>query len=214
MERITQTVRSLIPPDQIAGIVNNIGLPGSGINLTYSNSGTVSVADTDMLITLKGEHRPTPQIVKMLREKLPPLYPGTVFSFLPADMVTQILNFGMPAPIDVQIVGNNLGSSRKYADEVLAKLRHIPGVADARIQQAFQAPTLNVNVNRTLAGMVGLTESAAATNMLDTLGGSTQTTPIYWLDPSNGVSYPVAIQTPQYAMSSLGDLDNLPLSCG
>ena len=214
VERITQTVRSLIPPDQIAGIVNNIGLPGSGINLTYSNSGTVSVADTDMLITLKGEHRPTPQIVKMLREKLPPLYPGTVFSFLPADMVTQILNFGMPAPIDVQIVGNNLGSSRKYADEVLAKLRHIPGVADARIQQAFQAPTLNVNVNRTLAGMVGLTESAAATNMLDTLGGSTQTTPIYWLDPSNGVSYPVAIQTPQYAMSSLGDLDNLPLHAG
>jgi len=214
IERVTQTLRTIIPPDQLASVVNNIGLPISGINLSYGNSGTISVADADMLITLKGRHQPTPAIVKMLRETLPAMYPGTVFSFLPADIVTQILNFGLPAPIDIQVVGSNLSSSRKYADEVLSKVRRIPGVADARIQQAFQTPTLNVDVNRTFAGMVGLTESAAASNMLDTLGGSTQTTPIYWLNPATGVSYPVSIQTPQYAMSSLGDLDNLPLHAG
>jgi multidrug efflux pump subunit AcrB len=214
IERVTQTIHTMIPPDQLASVVNNIGLPISGINLSYGNSGTVSVADADMLITLKGQHPPTPAIVTMLREKLPAIYPGTTFSFLPADIVTQILNFGLPAPIDIQVVGNNLSSSRRYADEVLSKVRRIPGVADARIQQAFQTPTLNVDVNRTFAGMVGLTESAAASNMLDTLGGSTQTTPIYWLNPTSGVSYPVSIQTPQYAMSSLGDLDNLPLHAG
>jgi multidrug efflux pump subunit AcrB len=214
IERVTQTIRTLIPPSQIASVVNNIGLPISGINLSYGNSGTVSIADADMLITLKGDHAPTAAVVKMLREKLPVAYPGTVFSFLPADIVTQILNFGLPAPIDVQIVGNDLTASRRYADEVLAKVRRIPGVADARIQQAFQAPTLNVNVDRTFAGLVGLTESTVASSMLDTLGGSTQTTPIYWLNPTTGVSYPVAIQTPQYAMSSLGDLDNLPLHAG
>jgi multidrug efflux pump subunit AcrB len=214
IERVTQTIHTMIPPDQLASVVNNIGLPISGINLSYGNSGTVSVADADMLITLKGQHPPTPAIVTMLREKLPAIYPGTTFSFLPADIVTQILNFGLPAPIDIQVVGNNLSSSRRYADEVLSKVRRIPGVADARIQQAFQTPTLNVDVNRTFAGMVGLTESTAASNMLDTLGGSTQTTPIYWLNPTSGVSYPVSIQTPQYAMSSLGDLDNLPLHAG
>ncbi|MCB8881464.1 efflux RND transporter permease subunit [Acidisoma cellulosilytica] len=211
IEQVTRTIRVLVPPDQIGSIVNNIGLPISGINLSYGNSGTVSVADADMLITLKGQHRPTDEIVKMLREKLPAAYPGTVFSFLPADIVTQILNFGLPAPIDVQIVGSNLTASRAYADDILARLRRIPGVADARIQQAFQTPTLNVNLNRTFASMVGVTEGNAATSMLDTLGGSTQTTPIYWLNPATGVSYPVAVQTPQYAMSSLGDLDNLPL---
>jgi multidrug efflux pump subunit AcrB len=214
IERVTQTVRTMIPPDQLASVVNNIGLPISGINLSYGNSGTVSIADADMLITLKGQHPPTPAIVKMLRENLPAIYPGTTFSFLPADIVTQILNFGLPAPIDIQVVGNNLSSSRRYADEVLSRIRRVPGVADARIQQAFQTPTLNVDLNRTFAGMVGLTESTAASSMLDTLGGSTQTTPIYWLNPSTGVSYPVSIQTPQYAMSSLGDLDNLPLHAG
>jgi multidrug efflux pump subunit AcrB len=214
IEQVTRTIHTLIPPSQLASIVNNIGLPISGINLSYGNSGTVSVADADMLITLQGPHPPTAEIVKMLRAKLPAQYPGTVFSFLPADIVTQILNFGLPAPIDVQIVGNDLASSRGYADKVLARLRRIPGVADARIQQAFQSPTLNVDLNRTLAGVVGLTEGTAASNMLDTLGGSTQTTPIYWLNPSTGVSYPVAIQTPQYAMSSLDDLNNLPLHAG
>ncbi len=214
VDRVSQTIHDVIPPDQLGSIVNNIGLPISGINLSYNNSGTVSIADSDMLITLKGDHTPTPEVVKRLREKLPAMYPGTTFSFLPADIVTQILNFGLPAPIDVQIVGSDIDQSRQYADLVLARLRHIPGVADARIQQAFQTPTLNVAVNRTLAGFVGLNESNAASSMLDTLGGSTQTTPIYWLDPRTSVSYPVAIMTPQYAMHTLGDLGNLPLHAG
>jgi multidrug efflux pump subunit AcrB len=214
VDQVAQTIKTLIPPDQLGGIVSNIGLPISGINLSYGNSGTVSVADTDVLITLKGEHPPTPDVVRMLREKLPTLYPSMVFSFLPADIVTQILNFGTPAPIDVQIVGSDLDASRVYADKVLARLKRVPGVADARIQQAFQGPTLNVAMNRTLGGIVGVTESAAAASMLDTLGGSTQTTPIYWLDPATGVSYPVAIQTPQYSMNSLDDLNNLPLRTG
>ena len=214
VEQISQTIHDAIPPDQLAGVVNNIGMPISGINLAYSNSGTVSVADADMLITLKGEHAPTPEIVQMLRERLPALYPGTTFSFLPADIVTQILNFGVPSPVDIQIVGNDIEGERRYADEVLARVRHIPGIADPRIQQAFQGPTLNVALDRSMASMVGLTESAAATSMLDTLAGSTQTAPTYWLNPATGVSYPVAIQTPQYAMNTMGDLKNLPLSAG
>ncbi len=213
VDQITQTLHQVIP-DQLASIVSNIGLPISGINLAYSNSGTVSVADTDMLITLKGGHRPTPDVVKMLREQLPAKYPGTVFSFLPADISTQILNFGVPAPIDIQIVGSDIDASRTYASEVLSRVRRIPGVADARIQQAFQSPILDVDVNRTLAGMVGLTEQNAAQSMLDTLGGSSQTTPIYWLDPQNGVNYAVSVQTPQANMDTLGDLSNLPLHAG
>jgi multidrug efflux pump subunit AcrB len=120
----------------------------------------------------------------------------------------------VPSPVDIQIVGNDIDGERRYADEVLARLRHIPGIADPRIQQAFQGPTLNVALDRSMASTVGLTESAAATSMLDTLAGSTQTAPTYWLNPSTGVSYPVAIQTPQFAMNTMGDLKNLPLSAG
>ena len=214
VEQITQTIHDVIPPSQLSGVVNNIGLPVSGINLSYGNSGTVSIADSDMLITLKGDHPPTPDVVKMLREKLPVMYPGNTFSFLPADIVTQILNFGTPAPVDIQIVGNDLNAERDYADLVLNKVRRIPGVADARIQQAFQGPTLNVALNRTMASMVGLTESAAANAMLNTLIGSTQTSPTYWLNTQTGVSYPVAVQTPQYRMNTMGDLNNLPIAAG
>ncbi|WP_158746677.1 efflux RND transporter permease subunit [Acidisphaera sp. L21] len=212
VDQVMNTLRGQIPPSQLAGIVANIGLPISGINLVYGNSGTVSIADSDLLITLKGNHPPTPQIVRMLRERLPKLYPGTTFSFLPADIVTQILNFGVPSPVDIQIVGNDIVGERQYADEMLNQVRRIPGIADARIQQAFQGPTLNVALNRTMASMVGLTETAAATSMLDTLASSSQTAPTYWLNPVTGVSYPVAIQTPQYHMDTLGELRNLPLT--
>ena len=212
VEQVTRTIQGIIPPDQLSGIVDNIGLPISGINLSYGNSGTISIADSDMLITLKGDHTPTADVVRMLREKLPALYPGTTFSFLPADIVTQILNFGVPAPIDVQIVGNDINGERQYADQVLSRLRRIPGVADARIQQAFQGPTLNVAVDRTLASMVGLTENIAATTLLETLASSAQTAPTYWLNPNTGVSYPVAIQTPQRNMDTMGALRNVPLT--
>ena len=150
--------------------------------------------------------------MKTLREQLPKAFPGATFSFLPADIVSQILNFGSPAPLDVQIAGANLEASRAFANKLLAKIRHVPGVADPRIQEQFQDPALKVDFNRELAGVVGLTESDAATSIQATLSGSTQTAPTYWLDPTNGVSYPVSVQTPQYDIDSLGELKNLPLT--
>jgi multidrug efflux pump subunit AcrB len=193
-DRIGEAVHKIIPADELDGIVDNIGLSVSGINMAYNNSGTIGVEDADILISLKPKHAPTADYVKAMREKLPRLFPGTSFAFLPADMVSQILNFGAPAPIDLQVVGNDVQSDRKYANELLSRIKRIPGVADARIQQAFQQPTLNVNVDRSLAGLVGLSEKDAATAMLDTLAGSTQTNPTYWLNPKTGVSYPVSVQ--------------------
>jgi Cu/Ag efflux pump CusA len=151
-------------------------------------SGTIGVEDADILISLKANHAPTANYVKKMREQLPRLFPGTSFAFLPADMVSQILNFGVPAPIDLQVVGNDVQADRRYANALLSRIKHIPGVADARIQQAFQQPTLNVNVDRSLAGLVGLSEKDAATAMLTTLAGSSQTSPTYWLNPQTGVS--------------------------
>uniref|UniRef100_UPI00131C5836 efflux RND transporter permease subunit n=1 Tax=Beijerinckia sp. L45 TaxID=1641855 RepID=UPI00131C5836 len=211
-DRVEAAVRGLIPPAQLGGIVNNIGMPISGINISYGNSGTIGVTDADMLITLKEPHGETADYVKLLREKLPKRFPGTTFSFLPADMVSQIIDFGSPVPLDVQIVGTDLEASRVYATKLLARIKTIPGVVDPRIQQQFRQPTLDVNVNRSLAGFVGLTQQNAAASMLDSLSGSTQTVPIYWLDPKNGVTYPVSVQTPQYAIDTLKDLKTLPLS--
>ena len=149
--------------------------------------------------------------MKALREQLPRAFPGSTFSFLPADIVSQILNFGSPAPIDVQIAGNDLKASRAFAMKLLAKIRHVPGIADPRIQEAFQDPALRVDFNREFAGVVGLTENDASTSLQTTLSGSTQTAPTYWLSPANGVSYAVSVQTPQYGIDTLGDLKNLPL---
>ncbi len=154
----------------------------------------------------------TSDVVRSLREKLPRAFPGATFSFLPADIVSQILNFGSPAPLDVQISGANLSASRAFANKLLAKFRHVPGIADPRIQEAFQNPALKVDFNRELAGLVGLTEGDAAASIQSTLSGSTQTAPTYWLNPSNGVSYPVSVQTPQYDIDTMGELRNLPLS--
>jgi multidrug efflux pump subunit AcrB len=147
-----------------------------------------------------------------MREQLPRQFPGTTFAFLPADMVSQVLNFGVPAPIDVQIAGQNLQSNRQYANSLLAKIKTIPGVADARIQQAFEQPTLNVNVDRSMTSLVGLSEKDVATAMLTTLSGSTQSAPTYWLNPANGVNYPVSIQTPQRDIDTMAGLKNLPIS--
>ncbi len=208
---VEKTVRHLLPADRVQSVVNNIGLPSSGINITYSNSGTIGNFDDDMLVTLSEGEEPVAGYVKMLRERLPRAFPGTEFSFLPADIVSQILNFGSPAPIDVQVVGADLDGNRLFAAALLAKFRHVPGVADARIQERFLDPALKVDFNRELAGLVGLTESDASANIQATLSGSTQTAPTYWLDPKSGVSYPVSVQTPQYAIDTLGDLKALPL---
>ncbi len=211
-DEVEQSVRRTIPPSQLDTIVDNIGLPISGINLAYGNSGTIGVGDADILITLKPDHGPTADFVTKLRETLPRLFPGTVFSFLPADIVTQILNFGLPAPIDVQVIGGDPAASRAYADALYRKIDRVTGIADARIQQAFDEPTLNVKFDRSLAGEVGLTERDAATTMQDTLSGSIQTAPTFWLNPKNGVSYPIVVQMPQYGLDSVSDLDNIPIT--
>jgi multidrug efflux pump subunit AcrB len=211
-DRIGEAIHKIIPADELAGIVDNIGLSVSGINMAYNNSGTIGVEDADILITLKANHAPTADYVKRMREQLPRQFPGTSFAFLPADIVSQILNFGVPAPIDLQVVGNDIEADRRYANALLERIKHIPGIADARIQQAFQQPTLNVNVDRSLAGLVGLSEKDAATAMLTTLAGSSQTSPTYWLNPKTGVSYPVSVQTPQRDIATMSGLQNVPVS--
>jgi multidrug efflux pump subunit AcrB len=213
-DRIGEAIYKIVPPNELVGIVDNIGLSVSGINMAYNNSGTIGVEDADILISLKPNHAPTANYVKTMREQLPRQFPGVSFAFLPADIVSQILNFGVPAPIDLQVVGNDLQADRKYANGLLARIKQIPGIADARIQQAFQQPTLNVNVDRSLAGLVGLSEKDAATAMLTTLAGSSQTSPTYWLNPQTGVSYPVSVQTPQRDIGTMGGLQNMPLTAG
>ncbi|WP_051335522.1 efflux RND transporter permease subunit [Methylocapsa acidiphila] len=212
--QVEQEIRAIISASELTSVVNNIGMPISGINLSYGNSGTIGVEDADMLISLKEGPTPTSHYVEVLRGKLPKDFPGTTFSFLPADIVSQILNFGAPAPIDLQIAGVDQNADRAFANKLLAKIRHVPGIADARIQEAFGAPALKIDFNRSLAGLVGLTERDAATSIQDTLAGSTQTTPAYWLNPKSGVSYPVSIQTPQYDMDALDALKNIPVAAG
>jgi multidrug efflux pump subunit AcrB len=211
-DRIGEAVRRIIPADELDSIVDNIGLSVSGINMAYNNSGTIGVEDADILISLKPHHAPTADYVRTMRERLPRMFPSAAFAFLPADMVSQILNFGVPAPIDLQIVGSDEQANRKYGNALLARIRRIPGIADARMQQAFQQPTLNVNVDRSLASLVGLSEKDAATAMQTTLSGSAQTSPTYWLNPRTGVSYPVSIQTPPGILYTMNDLKNIPVT--
>ena len=195
---IEQTVRGIIPPDQLDNIVDNIGLPFSGINMAYQNTGTIGPEDGDALISLKEDHEPTADYIKRLRTVLPQKFPGATFSFLPADIVSQILNFGLPAPIDVQVIGNNQKANYAYATDLLKRIRTVPGIADLRIQQVFNYPQINVEVDRTLAGEVGLTQRDTANSVLVTLSGSGQVQPNFWLNTQNGVSYPIVAQMPQY----------------
>jgi multidrug efflux pump subunit AcrB len=211
---VEQTIRQTIPPHQLDNIVDNIGLPFSGINMAYQNSGTIGPADGDALISLKEGHRPTEDFVRELRTLLPQKFPGTTFSFLPADIVSQILNFGLPAPIDVQVIGNNQPANYAYATDLLKRIRTVAGIADARIQQVFNYPQINVDVDRTLAGQVGLTQRDIANNLLITLSGSAQVRPNFWLNPANGVSYPIVAQMPQYRVDTLSDLVNMPVTSG
>jgi multidrug efflux pump subunit AcrB len=212
-DEVEAQIRNVIPADKILSSVDNIGLPLSGINFSYSNSGTIGVLDADILLSLNDETElPIAEYIKTLREVLPQKFPGATFSFLPADMVSQILNFGAPAPIDVAISGPDMMENRELAATLLAKISRVPGVADPRIQQVFQGPALNVEFNRMFAGMVGLTEHDAAATMQNTLAGSSQTTPTYWLNPQNGVSYPVSVQTPQYRIDTLDGLKTMPVT--
>ena len=209
---IEQTVRRTIPPDQLDNIVDNIGLPFSGINMAYQNTGTIGPEDGDALISLKEDHGPTAAYIKQLRTILPQKFPEATFSFLPADIVSQILNFGLPAPMDVQVIGNDQAANYAYATDLLKRIRTVPGIADLRIQQVFNYPQLNVDVDRTLAGEVGLTERDVANSLLVTLSGSAQVHPNFWLNPQNGVSYPIVAQMPQYRIDTMSDLANVPVT--
>jgi CzcA family heavy metal efflux pump len=211
-DEIERQIKNEIPADEIKNIVDNIGLPVSGINLTYSNSSPIGPGDADILIFLNEGHRPTEQYVKALRDHLKDNFPGVSFAFLPADIVSQILNFGMPAPIDVQVVGFNRKADQEYAAAILSRIKKIPGLADVRIQQAFNQPELYVDVNRTRARELGLTQRDVATNLLVSLSGSLQTAPNFWVNPANNVSYPLVVQVPQYRLDTINDLQNIPVA--
>jgi CzcA family heavy metal efflux pump len=209
---VEQTVRQTIPTEQLENIVDNIGLPYSGINMAYQNTGTIGSMDGDALITLKEDHGPTDAFVKQLRTILPQKFPDATFSFLPADIVSQILNFGLPAPINIKVVGNDQQANYAYATDLLKRIRTVPGIADLRIQQVFNYPQLNVDVDRSLADQVGLTQRDAADSLLITLSGSGQVRPNFWLNTKNGVSYPIVAQMPQYRIDTMTDLQNVPIT--
>ncbi|MBP0590936.1 efflux RND transporter permease subunit [Paraburkholderia sp. LEh10] len=211
-DEVEAKIRTVIPKSEQAAVLDNIGVPVSGINLTYDSSAPIGPEDADIMVTLKPDHKPTAQYVAQLRNVLTQSFPGVTFAFLPADIVSQILNFGLPAPIDVQIVGNKLAQNRAVADKLLAQMRGVRGLVDARIQQPGDEPTIDVNVDRTKAIQAGLTQKDVAQNLLIALSGSSQTTPNFWLDPKNGVSYPLMAEVPQYDIHSLQTLANIPLT--
>jgi multidrug efflux pump subunit AcrB len=209
---IEGSIRRQVPPAEVDNILDNIGLPYSTINLLHSTSGLVGAGDADILVSLKGEHRPTEEYVERLRLALPREFPSATFYFVPADIVTQVLNFGLPAPIDVQIEGADIDGNHEAADKILDQVRHVPGIVDARIQQPFDYPSFDVNVDRTKAAQGGYTERDVANSMLNSLSGSFQISPMFFLNWKNGVSYNLVTQTPQYSVQSLQDLQATPIN--
>ncbi len=211
-ERVDDDMRRLIPKSELTTIIDNIGVPYSGLNLSYSNSAPIGPGDADILVELSKKHRPTEEYVHDLRERLNRDFPGVTFYFLPADIVSQILNFGLPAPIDVQVIGRNLAGDREFADKLMNQLKFVPGTTDLRIQQPFDQPKLHFDVDRTKAQEIGYTQRDVANNLLISLSGSFQTTPSFWLDPKTGVTYNIAAQMPQYRIDTLQDLQNIPVT--
>jgi multidrug efflux pump subunit AcrB len=211
-DRVDSTIREQIPAKEVVSIVDNIGLPYSGLNLSYSTSAPIGPADADIQVQLTKDHHPTAAYVERLRAKLALQYPGVTFYVLPVDIVTQILNFGLSAPIDIQIVGPDLYGNRALAERMINEVRYVPGAADARIQQPFNYPMMMVDVDRTRAQQIGLTQKDVATSLLVALSGSFQTTPSFYLDPKSGVTYNVAIQAPQYKIDTMAALQSLPVN--
>ena len=211
-DQVDNTIRETIPKNEVETIIDNIGLPYSGLNTSYSNSGAISSADADISVQLSEKHHPTDEYVQKLRRILNERFPGVAFYTLPVDMVTQILNFGLPAPIDVQIVGRDMYGNRAVAEQLLNQIKHVPGIADLRIQQPFDNPELMVNVDRTKASQLGMLQRDVAGSLLTAMSGSFQTAPNFWLDPATGVSYSIAVQSPQYTLDSLQSLNNIPLT--
>jgi multidrug efflux pump subunit AcrB len=208
---IQKAIRTVIPSNQIATMADNVGMPVSGINMTYNNTGTIGPQDGDIQIKLAEDHRPTEEYVAELRRRLPEMFPGFTFSFLPADIISQILNFGAPSPIDVQVRTSDLAAGFDHANKLLARIRKVPGVVDARLQQSRGAPVFAVDVDRTRAQTVGLTTRDVTNSLVVNLAGSGQVAPTYWLNPANGVTYNIVMQTPQYRLDSLASLSNLPI---
>jgi len=211
-DQVEESIRKQIPSDEVASVIDNIGLPYSGINLSYSNSAPIGTSDADILVTLSEKHHPTADYVSQLRLSLAKQFPGVMFAFLPSDMVTQILNFGLPAPIDIQVIGNNLEGNRMWASQLMRQIKYVPGTADLRIQQPFDEPYMHLRIERTKAQELGFSAHDIAQNLLVSLSGSFQTSPTFWVDPKNGVSYSIATQTPQYHADSLQDLVNTPVT--
>jgi len=212
-DEVEQVLRKDIPKEELQTMLDNIGVPYSGINLSYASSGVIGTNDAEVLIALNPEHHhPTAGYIRRLRSELPSRFPGVEFFFQPADIVSQILNFGLPAPIDIQIMGADMRSSYEIGQRIANRLRQIPGAADVHVQQMLSLPTLYLAMDRTRVNQVGLNAQNVAQSVLISLSGSSQTTPDYWLNPKNGVTYPVAIQTPQYHMTSLQDLMNTPVT--
>jgi len=212
VDQVEQQVRTLIPASELDTVLDNIGLPVSGINQTYDSSLPVGTSDADILISLKAGHQPTEQYVTLLRDRLNQDFPGITFSFLPADIISQTLDFGLPSPIDVQIVGKDSAGNRKVAENLLRSMRNVHGLVDPRIQQPGDAPSINVNVDRVKALEAGFQQRTIAQDLLIALSGSSQTSPNFWLNPKNGVSYPLITEAPQYTIDSLQALGNIPLS--
>ena len=211
-DQIEDTIRKEIPPQELGTIIDNIGIPYSGLNLSYSNSATVGTGDADILVTLAEKHRSTGDYTHQLRDKLTQQFPGTEFYYLPTDMVSQILNFGLPAQIDVQVIGQAVEQDHTLAEHMMQQISHIAGTTDLRIQQPFNLPKWTINVDRTRAQEVGYSQADVANNVLTSLSGSFQTSPAFYLNPQNHVSYNIAVQTPQYSVQNLQQLENFPVA--
>ncbi len=212
-DEVEQVLRNEIPKEELQTMLDNIGVPYSGINLSYASSGVIGSNDAEVLISLNPEHHhPTAQYVRKLRAELPTRFPGVEFFFQPADIVSQILNFGLPAPVDIQIMGADVRTNYDIGQKIANKVRQIPGAADVHVQQMLSLPTLFLNMDRTRINQVGLTAQNVAQSVLISLSGSFQTAPNFWLNPKNGVTYNISIQTPQYHLTSLQDLMNIPVS--
>ena len=211
VDEIEQMIRKIIPAEQLGEIIDNLGLPYSGINTSYNNTGTVSPADGDILVSLKEGHDPTNDFVRKIRLEMRQQFPDVTVWFPPADIVAQILNFGLSAPIDVQIVGSDRDAIFGYAIKLLSTLRKIPGLVDLRIQEPNDTPRLDITVDRTKASILGLTEQNVANSILGALSGSQQVSPNFWVDPTNGISYQLNAMVPQYEIDSPGALMNLPV---
>ncbi len=210
-DQIEAHIRQKIPASELSGILDNIGLPYSGINLSYSNSGVIGTSDADILVSLNPGHHPTADYQRQLRIDLPREFPGTSFFFQPADIVNQILNFGLPAPIDVQLMGQDVIHNRELAVKIADQIRQVPGAVDVHVQQLYDEPRFKVAMDRSQAEKLGIAARDIATSVLVALSGSFQTSPTFWLDPKNGVSYNVAVQAPQTKITSIQDLENFPI---